>query len=137
MRSAAQTEVAARERVNEAKSAFGPKLSVRIDANVAPIAPYIENQYDRSVTGSLVLRQPIFSSGLNRSRVREAADRDVRATLETEAARRGVVQLVTQAWSQLVATRSAVAVQARQVEVQRAAVVGNRIEERVGTADDD
>jgi outer membrane protein len=43
-----------------------------------------------------------------------------------------VVQQVAQAWAQLKATQGAVAIQSRQVDVERVAVEGNQVEERVG-----
>jgi len=52
--------------------------------------------------------------------------------LQVETARRGVVQLVAQAWDQMVSTRSALAIEQRQLTVEQVAVEGNRIEERVG-----
>ncbi|HEX4182666.1 MAG TPA: TolC family outer membrane protein [Caulobacteraceae bacterium] len=127
-----ETERSAREKVNQAKAAYGPTVSFKIDASVAPVEPYLRGEYARGVTGALVVNQPIFTSGLNSSRVREAEDRDNEALLNVESARRGVVQLVAQAWSQLASIHSAVAIQARQVEVERIAVEGNGVEERVG-----
>jgi outer membrane protein len=128
---AVETERGAREKVNQAKAAFGPTVSLRVDASATPIEPYLP-QYDRSVTVAAVVNQPIFTSGLNSSRVREAVARDNEALLDIETTRRGVVQSVSQAWSQLVSTRGAVAIEARQVEVERVAVEGNEVEERVG-----
>jgi outer membrane protein len=129
---AIESERAAREKVDQAKAAFGPTISLRLDASAAPVEPYIPGQYARGVTGALVINQPIFSSGLNSSRVREALDRDDQALLEVESARRGVVQLVAQAWSQWKSTERAVAIEARQVDVEHIAVEGNQVEERVG-----
>jgi outer membrane protein len=129
---ATETEHAARERVNQTKAALGPTVSLKVDAAGAPVEPYLQGQYQRGLTGAVVISQPIFTAGLASSRIREAVDRDDQALLEVEVARRGVVQLVAQAWSQLKATESAVAIEARQVEVQRIAVEGNTVEERVG-----
>ncbi len=126
------TERSARQRIAQAKAAFGPTLSVRVDATVTPAAAYLEKQYARSLTGAVTFSQPLFTSGLTNSRVREAADRDSQAQLEIEATRRGVIQQVAQAWSQLVSTRGALAIEVRQVEAERASVEGNRIEERAG-----
>jgi outer membrane protein len=129
---AIQTERAAREKVNQAKAAYGPTISIRIDAAVAPVEPYLVQQYDKSVTAAVVFNQPLFTSGLNGSKVREALEEDNRAALDIETSRRSVVQLVAQAWDQLVSTRSAMAIEQRQVEVEQVAVTGNRVEERAG-----
>jgi outer membrane protein len=129
---AIQQEAAAREAVRAAKSAFGPTVSLKLDAGVAPIAPYLVRQYDKSATAAVVFDQPIFTSGLNQSKVRQAADEDAKAALRIEETRRGVVQQVSQAWAELVTARDATTLEERQVAVERIAVEGNRIEERAG-----
>ena len=129
---AIQVERSAREKVNQAKAAGGPSLSLKFDAAAGPTAPYLQRQYDQSVTAALVFNKPLFTSGYNSSKVRQALDEDDHAQLAIEAARRGVVQLVAQAWDQLASTQSALAIEERQVAVQTVAVQGNRVEERVG-----
>ncbi len=129
---AIETERGARHRVDQAKAALGPTVSIKVDAAASPIEPYLQGLYTRGVTGAVVVTQPIFTSGLNSSKVREAADRDGQAMLDIEVARRGVVQLVAQAWAQLKSTQSAAAIETRQVEVERVAVEGNEVEERAG-----
>jgi len=128
---AIDSEQSAREKVNQVKASFGPTISLKVDASASPVLPYLP-QYDRSVTAAVVVNQQIFNSGLNSSRVREAVARDTEARLTVEATRRSVVQAVSQAWSELVSTRCAVAIEARQVAVERVAVEGNEVEERVG-----
>jgi outer membrane protein len=129
---AIQSEQAAREKVNEAKAAYGPTVSLRVDAGVQPIEPYLPNLYDRNVTVAAVVSQPLFTSGMRASKVREAADRDTEAMLQIEATRRDVVQTVGEAWAQFTAARTAESVTKRQVEAYRIAVEGNQVEERVG-----
>ena len=129
---AVETERAAREKVNLAKSANGPSLSVKLDASATPYTPYLEHQNDQSVAATLIFTQPIFTSGMNSSKVREALEADNQAQLDVETTRRGVVQLVAQAWDQLVSTRSAKTIEQQQLADELVAVEGNRIEERVG-----
>lgn len=131
--SAVQAEKAARQKVNEAKAATGPTVSLRLDANVGPEEPYLVHQYDKDFSVSATYNQPLFTSGMNSSRVRQALDRDNQAQLDVENVRRGVVQQVARAWSSLASTDRALDIQQKQVEVEQAAVVGNRIEQRVGT----
>jgi outer membrane protein len=128
---AIQAERAAREKVTQAKAAGGATVSFKVDGATGPANPYLP-QHQSSVTGVLVVTKPLFTSGYNASKVRQALDEDNHAQLAIEAARRGVVQLVAQAWGQLASTTSALAIEARQVEVQTVAVQGNRVEERVG-----
>jgi outer membrane protein len=133
LRAALDRERAAREQINQAKSTTGPTISLKLDAAAQPYEPYLAHPNNRSVTAAVVVNQALFTSGANRSKIREAVDDDSRAQLAIDATRRDIVQSVTQAWSQLVATRTALALDTRQVGVQREAVKGNRIEARVGT----
>ena len=132
IQAAVANERAARERINRAKSAYGPTLSLRFDAGVQPVQPYVPGIYDRNFTVTAVLSQPLFTSGMNASKVREAADRDSEAMLQIDVARREVIQNLSQAWSQLTTTRTALDHAKREVEAYRIAVEGSQIEERVG-----
>jgi outer membrane protein len=133
LRAALARERAAQEKVNQAKAALGPTVSLKLDAAVEPYEPYLAHPYNRNVTASVVLNQTLFASGANRAKVREAIEDNSGATLAVEALRRQAVQAVAQAWSQLAAARTALAIDVRQVGVQQEAVKGNRIEVRVGT----
>jgi outer membrane protein len=132
IRSAIEAERGAREKVNAAKAAYGPTLGVRLDAGVQPVLPYIPGVYDRNVTVAAVVTQPIFTSGLRGSKVREAADRDSEAMIQVDAARRAAVQSVAQAWGTWTSARDTADLTARQVEAENVAVEGNEVEERVG-----
>jgi outer membrane protein len=130
--SAIQSELAAREQVNEAKAAYGPTVSLRVDAGAQPVVPYLPNVYDRNVTVSAVVNQPLFTSGMRDSKVREAMYRDSEAVLQIEATRRDVVKAVAQAWSQFVSARAAEKLSEAEVEADKVAVEGAEIEEQVG-----
>lgn len=130
--SAVQSERAARQKVAEARAAYGPTLALRLDAQIQPVVPYLP-EYDRDVAVSAVYNQPIFTSGLNASKVRQALDQANQAQLQVENVRRTVVQQVSRAWGQLASTRDAIGIQSEQVGAEQAAVVGNRIEQRAGT----
>jgi len=129
---ALDNEQAAREKVNQAKTAYRPTISVRVDAQMIPTEPYLPHQYDRNVTGALVLNAPIYTSGATASKVRQAADMDTQAQLQVESTRRQVVKLVSDAWMQLGAARRTADLEARQVALEQTAVEGNRIESRAG-----
>jgi outer membrane protein len=131
--SSVQTELAAREKVNQAKAATGPTVSLKLDANLGPEEPYLVHQYAKDLSASAIYNQPLFTSGMNSSRIRQALERDNQAQLNVEYVRRGVVQQIARAWSALASTNRALDIQQKQVDVEEAAVVGNRIEQRVGT----
>lgn len=130
---AIETERSARDKVRQAKAANGPTVSMKVDAAIEPYLPYLQRYYDQSVTAAVVVNQPLFSSGLNSSKVREALEQDNQAQLTVEATRRGVVQLVARAWDQLTASQDAATIEKQQLAVEQEAVDGNRAEERVGT----
>jgi len=129
---AIDSEQAAREKVNQAKTAYRPTVSVRVDAEMIPTEPYLPHQYDKNVTGALVINAPIYTSGATASKVRAAADLDAQAQLQVESARRQVVRLVGDAWTQLGAAQRSAELEARQVTLEQTAVEGNRIEARAG-----
>ena len=129
---AIDNEQAAREKVNQAKTAYRPTVSVRVDAEDIPTETYLPHQYDKNITGALVINAPIYTSGATASKVRAAADLDGQAQLQVESARRQVVRLVSDAWTQLGAAQRAADLEARQVDLEKTAVEGNRIESRAG-----
>lgn len=129
---AIENERAARGQVDEAKAANGPSVSLKLDAAVSPIEPYLPKQYDQSLTAAVVFNQPLFTSGLNGSKVRQALEEDNRAELTIESTRRDVVQQVSQAWAQLTSAQRSIATEQRQIDAETTSVQGNRAEERVG-----
>jgi outer membrane protein len=132
LQAAIRAEAASRARVAQAKAALRGTLALRIDVGAAPVVPYDNRNYDRSATAAIVFNQPLFTSGLMSSQVREAIERDNHDLLGIEVARRATVQSIAQAWEQLTSTRAALAVEDKQIEAQQAAFEGNRVEERVG-----
>ena len=129
---AIQAERAAHEKINEAKAAMRPTVSIRIDAGISPIEPYLPKPYDQSVTAAAVVTQPLFTSGIYSSKIRQAVEGDNEALLNIEATRRAVVELVAQSWDQAASTRAANEVVERQVEAEEEALKGDKIEERAG-----
>jgi outer membrane protein len=129
---AVHTESASREKVNEAKAAFGPTVSMRVDAGIQPTVAYVSDFYNRSVSVAGVVSVPIFTSGLRSSKVREARARDEQAALQIESTRRAIVSNISQAWGQFIATKAAARQAERMVAAYRVAVEGNQVEQRVG-----
>ncbi|MGH7023679.1 MAG: TolC family protein, partial [Caulobacteraceae bacterium] len=132
LKGAIEAERAAREKVNQARAAIRPTVSLRVDAAIEPVEPYLPKPYDEGVTAAAVVTQPIFTSGLYSSKIRQAKEADNEAELDIEVTRRNVIQLVGQAWDQLAADRAANTVLAQQVGAEEAALNGARIEERAG-----
>jgi outer membrane protein len=129
---AIEAERAADARVRQAKSAFGPTVSLQVTAGATPYEPYIGGQYNEDLTIGLVFTQPLFTSGINSSKVREALDDDNKAQFDVDDARRGVVEQIAKSWDQFVSLRNAGDEQTRQLTLETTAVEGDRVEERAG-----
>jgi outer membrane protein len=133
LRSAQNAEMAAREQIKQARALSGPTVSVKLDGSYGPYLAYLPGQYERNLSAAVVLDMPLFTSGYNGSKVREATNRDTQSRLTIDATRRQVIQDAAQAWTQLVSARNAIAIQQHQVDAVQDAVIGTRIEAKVGT----
>jgi outer membrane protein len=133
LRSAQNSEIAAREQIKQARALSGPTVSVKLDGSYGPYQPYLPGQYERNLSAAVVLDMPLFTSGYNGSKVREATNRDTQSRMEIDATRREVIQNAAQAWTQLISARNAIAIQQHQVDAIQDAVIGTRIEAKVGT----
>ncbi len=88
--------------------------------------------YDRDVTAAAVLTQPLVAGGVINSRVRQAIELNTSDRLQLDYARRSVVQAVSQAWAQLLATRSSITANEEQVRATQIAFEGTKQENQVG-----
>jgi len=128
------TEQASRARVAGARAERMPNVSAQssLRFNSAPDEPYERELYDREFTATVNVTVPLFSGGLVSSRVRQAVERNNTDRLTTEIVRRGVLQNITSAWSQLIAARANIASSDEQVRAARIAAEGTRQEQQVG-----
>ncbi len=125
-------EDAASDRVRAEKSVFGP--TVGLSASIGESAP-TKNLHlggSEDATATLRLSIPLFSAGLNGSRVRQAAEDYSAQQSTTEITRRSVVSEVSQAWSQMLAAKSAVASTQEEVNAAQIAADGVKTEQQVG-----
>lgn len=76
---------------------------------------------------------PIFSGGLNASRVRQAKNAKTRLAFETRDTERAVDQTITQVWARMDAARRIVKTSRRQVAAAEVAFEGVTLEQQVGT----
>jgi outer membrane protein len=88
--------------------------------------------YSRGITGTVQMSVPLFTGGLNNSRVRQAIERNNADRITVEGVRRNVLQGVTQYWSQLIAARANISSSDEQVRAARIAAEGTRQEQQVG-----
>jgi outer membrane protein TolC len=88
-----------------------------------------------SESGTLLARVtiPLYQSGVEHSRVREAKERRNQFRIQVEQARRQVVEQVTQAWEVLTSTRSNIEARRQAVNANEIALDGVREEASVGS----
>ncbi|MBW8733806.1 MAG: TolC family outer membrane protein [Asticcacaulis sp.] len=122
---------AAAARVKAERSVFGPTVGLSVSSGKSGVAGQLGNSLaDTSATVRVSV--PLFSSGLNGSRVREALENETASRLAVEQTRRSVVSTVSQAWSNMIAARSAVTSNQEQVKAAQIAAEGVKTEQQVG-----
>ncbi|MET0271765.1 MAG: TolC family outer membrane protein [Phenylobacterium sp.] len=126
-------EQASRARVAGARAERMPQVSVRSGlAFGGPADPWEREFFSREFTASANVTVPLFTGGLTSSRIRQSVERNNTDRINVETQRRSVLQLVTQAWNQLLAARSNIGSTAEQVRAARIAAEGTRQEQQVG-----
>ena len=138
VRAADYAEQAAAAGVTAARSAYHPTVSLRAQFGYVgyyandPFLGVHNGLYDRNITASIVLTQPIFFGGANASRVRQAVQEDSAQLIDIDVAQRQVVQQIGGDWAQLQAARANVAAEAEQVRADQVAYEGSHAEQQVG-----
>lgn len=133
IRAAQYTQQASRARVAGARAERMPSLSISGGYGFSgPGDPLDTDLFARSITGRATVTVPLFTGGLTSSRVRQSIERNNVDKINVEAARRSVLQGLTQAWNQLTASRANIASTETQVRASRIAAEGTRQEQQVG-----
>ena len=131
LQSALYAEASSHAAVGEARSAFGPQVALQASStDLAPINNL--NTHVNETTAGLTLSIPLYASGLNSSRVREALENENAAKAQVDITRRQVTASVAQAWSQMLASRSATTSNEAQVKAAQLAFDGIHTEQQVG-----
>lgn len=129
---AGYTEKASRAGVAEARAQRLFSVGARVDYRNGPgssLGAKIKNRND-SVTASISLSQPLFTSGQLNSSVRQSLEENNRDKLMIEDARRNMVLSVSQYWDQLVAARKSLTSLEEELRATTVAFYGVREEER-------
>jgi outer membrane protein len=134
LRAQEYAEQASRARVAGAKAERMPSLSMRtqLTHGGAPVDPFERELFSREMTASATVTVPLFAGGGINSRIRQNVERNNADKITVETVRRGVLQNVTQLWSQLIASRANIASSEEQVRAARIAAEGTRQEQQVG-----
>jgi outer membrane protein len=127
------TEEASRARVVVARSANLPTLSVNANISYSgALTPLSGSLYDRGISATATLTQPLFAGGANASAIRQAIETDNSNRIGIEAARRATVLAVAQGWNQMITDRASVVSEEDHVRVARNYFAGTQAEYTVG-----
>jgi len=124
-------ELAAAHAVSVAKAGLRPNLSLGAQARTADDTGFIGGQSDL-VSTNLNLSIPLFTGGLNSSRIREAKQLESKARIGILQAKRITDEQVSIAWNRLVAAKSVIAASELQVRANELAFEGVALEAEVG-----
>jgi outer membrane protein len=134
LRAAQYAEDAAHSRVSQARAAYRPTvaLTTGFQFQHEPIAGLPIPSDNQTFTAGVTVSIPLFTGGLNGSRVRQALETDNEAMYGIEAQRRAVMQQVSQAWAQVLSARAQTSSDEQQVKAATVAAEGERQEAQVG-----
>jgi outer membrane protein len=133
LQSALYAADSAKAQVRAERSVFGPTIGLSASTGGNQPGLGIGDIADNDASSAtLRLSIPLFSAGLNGSRVRQATENYNAQLQVVESTRRQVVSSVSQAWSQMLAARSAVASNEEQVKAATVAADGVKVEQQVG-----
>jgi len=124
----------ARARVRAARAQSAPSLSLggSLSAFQAPVGLDIDDVRQEQAQVSVNATVPLFTGGLNASRVRQALEDENRARFRVDETRREVLNNVAQAWNGLIAARAGLLANQEQVAAARVAFEGAQAEAQVG-----
>jgi outer membrane protein len=126
-------EQSARARVRAARAEFGPNLNLTGRYTTAnPLERFEIDNFQHTAAVGLNASLPLFTGGLNASRVRQALESENAARFQVDEARRTVLNDVAQSWNGLVAARAAVQSNQEQVRAATVAFEGVTAEFQVG-----
>ncbi|GEM_PF-28291 len=127
-------ENAAQSAIAVAKAAGRPNLSLNATfGDSADTSTFITKSQSASITAQL--RIPLYSGGLNSSRVRAAKQARIRSRFETREAELAVDQSIANLWAQVTAFRRTLEGARQQVKSAEIAFEGVQLEQQVGTRD--
>lgn len=133
LQSAQYAADAAKAQVRAERSVFGPTIGLSASTGGTQPGLGVGDIADNDSSSATVrLSIPLFSAGLNGSRVRQATETYNAQLQVVESTRRQVVSSVSQAWSQMLAAKSAVASNQEQVKAATIAADGVKVEQQVG-----
>jgi outer membrane protein len=125
-------EDAARSNVKAARSGLGPTVSLSGTYGGNNLTSDLNNISVNEAIATLRVSVPLFASGHNASKIRQASESYNAQKMNVELARRTVVENTSQAWANLTAARTSTTAQEAQVKASGVAAEGVREEAKAG-----
>jgi outer membrane protein len=133
LRAAQYQEQGSRARVAQARAEYRPNVSLRANylTQTFPTGGVAVGERDE-VQATATVSVPLWTGGLNGSRVRQALENNNAAAIGVDGARRTVLQNVSQAWAQVLSAKAQITSNEEQVRANQIAAEGVRQEAQVG-----
>lgn len=133
LNAARYNERAAWSRVSQARSSLGPNVGLTASYGVtAPTNDFQDLGTRDAATAGIRVSVPLFTSGLNRSQVRQATETHNAQRIAVELSRREVVQQTSTSWATMNSARAGATANREQVRAASVAAEGVRLEQGVG-----
>jgi outer membrane protein len=132
LKAAYHAEDSSRARVKSARSGLGPSVSLSGSYGGAGDTRDVNAIQVNAAQATLNVNVPLFASGFNGSRIRQASENLNAQKLQVEITRRSVIQDVSQAWANLVSARSSTLSNKSRVKSTAIAAEGVRYEAQAG-----
>jgi outer membrane protein len=131
LRSSLYVEQAARLRTAESRAERLPQVSLRAQYGYSgPSSPFLPQIYPRDATATATITLPLFSGGVISSQVRQQIEREATARIQTDQARRTIIQQINQAWNALQAANQNIGNAEEEVQADTVAYEGVQKERR-------
>jgi outer membrane protein len=133
LRAQQYAEQASRARVAQARAGRMPQVSLHVQYGYTGVAvPFNSGLYTTDFLATGQIQVPLFTGGLTSSQIRQQIERNNTDRITIETQRRTVLQTVTQAWNQLVASRANIDSTEESVRAAEVADEGTHVEQKVG-----
>lgn len=133
LRQARFSEAESRAKVSSARATYSGQVTAHAQVGYSgSLTPYDPRNLDCAISGQIIYTRPLFTGGLASAQIEQALQLNSSDRFNIEAARRGVVQNVTNAWNQIITTARSIEAETEQVRAAGVAFTGMRIEYRAG-----
>jgi outer membrane protein/S-layer protein transport system outer membrane protein len=128
---AGYTEQVSRAQVAEARAVRRPTVALRVEGRKGVQDPSTDfTRRIESVTGTVTVTQPLWTSGAINSQIRQAIAQNDRDRLNLESIRKQVIQDTVESWENLSAARKTMVTLEEEMKADEIAFYGVREEER-------